>query len=135
MKIKGNILGIAEGIAALVLLVGSLTFFSACKGSEGKFMTCHWAQNTVSLIAAVLVLQSVLRIFIPDKGVKAGLALSVFLLSIAVIFVPGTLINLCMMDTMECHTVFKPAVIATGAALAVISGADTISGIIRSGKK
>ena len=134
MKIKGNILGIAEALAAAVLLIGALTFFSACEESEGRFMNCHWAQNAVALSGAVLVFLSLLRVFIPKRDVKAGIAISIFAVAVSVIFIPSTLINLCMMDTMRCHTVFKPAVIAVSSVIVVISGVDAAAGLIRSGK-
>ena len=135
MKIKENILGIAEAIFAVILAAGSVTFFSACRSADGKYMTCHWAQNTITLIGAVLAIQALLRILIPDRKTKAGLSLGIFLLSASAIFVPGTLINLCMMHTMECHTVFRPAVIVICSLNTVISGTDSVLGLIRSGKR
>ena len=134
MKIKENIAGIAEIAAAVILTVGSFTFFRACDSAEGRHMACHWAQNTITLIGIVLTVQALLRILIPDKKTKVGLSLGIFLLSIAAIFVPGTVIDLCMMDTMECHTVFRPAVIVVATLSTVISGVDSVFGLVRSGK-
>ncbi|MBR1724133.1 MAG: DUF4418 family protein [Ruminococcus sp.] len=134
MKVKENILGFAEGIVAIVLTVGALTFFKACGEHDGMYMACHWAQNAAALSGLVLILQSLLRIFIPNKAVKTGLSLGIFLLAAAVIFIPGTAISLCMMDTMRCHTIFKPAVIVTASVLTVIAGVDSVLGLIRSGK-
>lgn len=126
MKIKENILGIAELLTAAVLTAGSVTFFKACGAHEGKFMACHWAQNTVTLIGAVLILSALLRIVLPNKGAKAGLALSIVILSVSTAFIPNKVINLCMMDTMRCHTVFKPSVIIIAALLAAVALADTL---------
>lgn len=135
MKIKGNIFGIAEALTAAVLLIGSLTFFKACGDGEERHMVCHWAQNAVTLSAAVLVFLSLLRVFIPGRSVKAGIAFGLFAVSVSVIFIPGTVIDLCMMDTMRCHTIFKPAVIAAASVLTVISGIDAVIGLLRSGKE
>ena len=121
MKIKGNIFGIAEALTAAVLLIGALTFFKACGDGEERHMVCHWAQNAVTLSAAVLVFLSLLRVFIPGRGVKAGIAFGLFAVSVSVIFIPGTVIDLCMMDTMRCHAVMKPAVMIFGAGIALLA--------------
>lgn len=135
MKIKRIILSLAELIVAAVLAVGSQSFFSACKSEGGMHMACHWAQNAVTLLAAVIALQALIKIFIPNKDIKTGLALSVFTLAVSAILVPGTVISLCMMDTMRCHTVFQPAVIVVSSVLAAIAGVDALLGLLRQRKE
>ena len=135
MRKKGIIFGIAEALAALLLTVGVLTVFSVCEAEEGHFMNCHWAQNAVVLAGAALTVLSLLRVIISDRGIGTGLSLGVFVLSVGTAFIPQTAISLCMMETMRCHTVFKPAVILLSSVLAVVSGIDAVSGLIRSGKK
>ena len=131
---KKNILGIAELILAALLTVGSFTFFKACGEHEGKFMACHWAQNAVTLIGIVLSASALLRILLKNTGIKTGLSIGVFLLSVSVIFIPNNAITLCMMDSMRCHTVFEPAVIAIASVLAALSGVDSVLGLIKAGK-
>ena len=131
---KKNILGIAELILAALLTVGSFTFFKACGEHEGKFMACHWAQNAVTLIGIVITLLALLRIILKNSGIKAGLAIGVFASAAAVIFIPDNVISLCMMDTMSCHTAFKPAVIIIASVLAAAAGVDSVLGIIKAGK-
>ena len=131
---KKNILGIAELLTALLLTIGSFTIFKACGAHEGKYMACHWAQNAVTLIGTVITLLALLRIVLKNKGIKAGLASGVFLSAVSVIFIPDSVISLCMMDTMRCHTIFKPAVIVTACVLAAVSGIDSAVGIAKAGK-
>ena len=128
---KRLILGIVQGIAALLLTIGAFTFFKACGDMDGKFMACHWAQNAVVLIGIVLSVLALIRIFIPDEGIKTGLSIAVFVLSVSAAFVPNTVINLCMMKDMACHTTFKPAVIVVSAVLALAALADIIVGAVR----
>ena len=135
MKKKGLAAGIAELITALILTAGSLTVFGACEAEEGHFMNCHLAQNAVALAGAVLTALSLLRTVLSNGDIRTGLSLGVFALSVSAIFIPKTLINLCMMETMRCHTIFRPAVIITASALAVISGIDAAAGLIRAGKE
>ena len=131
---KKNILGIAELLTALLLTIGSVTFFKACGEHEGKFMACHWAQNAVTLIGIVLSASALLRILLKNTGIKTGLAIGVFLLSVSVVFIPNNAITLCMMDSMRCHTIFEPAVIAIASVLAALSGVDSVLGLIKAGK-
>lgn len=135
MKKTGLILGLTEFILAVSLAVGAAYIFDGCEAVDGKFMACHWAQNAVVLIGAVLAAAVLIGLVIPNDGFKAGLALAVFLFSIAAALIPQNVINLCMMDTMRCHTAFRPAVIAVSAILAVVSGAHTVIGIIYSRRK
>ena len=128
---KRLIFGIVQGIAALLLTIGAFTFFKACGDMDGKFMACHWAQNAVVLIGIVLSVLALIRIFIPDEGIKTGLSIAVFVLSVSAAFVPDTVINLCMMKDMACHTTFKPAVIVVSAVLALAALVDIIVGAVR----
>lgn len=128
---KRLILGIVQGIAALLLTIGAFTFFKACGDMDGKFMACHWAQNAVVLIGIVLSVLALIRIIIADEEIKTGLSIAVFVLSVSAAFVPDTVINLCMMKDMACHTTFKPAVIVVSAVLALAALADIIVGAVR----
>ncbi|MBQ7070775.1 MAG: DUF4418 family protein [Ruminococcus sp.] len=134
MKKINLFLGIAELLVAAALTLGSLFVFNACPGEDGKYMACHWAQNAVVLIGSVLVLALLIRVFIPSRDIKTGITLTSFLLSIAAALIPGVFINLCMMDTMRCHSSFKPGVIAVSAVLAVLTGIDSAVGIVKGRK-
>ena len=51
------------------------------------------------------------------------------------IIIPGHVISLCMMETMRCHSIFRPAVTVIGALLVIIAVIDAAAGIIKSGKE
>ncbi|MCR5540230.1 MAG: DUF4418 family protein [Ruminococcus sp.] len=132
---KEKIWDITGLVLSLLLAVGSLTFFRACDSEEGRHMACHWAQNAVTLIGIVLAVQSLAKLLTRHKGVKAGLAIGIATLAAAVIFIPGTAINLCMMKTMRCHTVFRPAVTVVSSLLAAVSVIDAVTNLKRLGKE
>lgn len=134
MKNGKDFAGAAELILSALLTASSFTLICACDSAEGHFMACHWAQNTVTLTGAVLTAAAVIRLFIKDRGAKAGIALVSALLSGAAAFIPNAVINLCLMETMRCHTVFRPAVTVAAAVLAVIFTADAVIGIKRTGR-
>lgn len=95
---------------SIVFLIGSRTVFLPCEAQEdGSWMTCHWAGQAVSGLAAVLVVLAVLHILLADARIKTGLSVAVLPVAVLTILAPGTLIHLCMMDTMRCHAVMRPA--------------------------
>jgi hypothetical protein len=134
MKNGKDFAGAAELILSALLTACSFTLVRACDSAEGHYMACHWAQNTVTLAGAVLTAAAVIRLFIKNRGAKAGITLVSALLSGAAAFIPNAVINLCLMETMRCHTVFRPAVTVAAAVLAVIFTADAVIGIKRTGR-
>ena len=89
-------------------------------------MSCHWAGQAVTAIASVLLVISVMRIIISDVKIRTGLSAAMIPTAVSGIFVPGTLVILCMMDTMRCHTVMRPFVMIMSAAVSVICVIDIL---------
>lgn len=107
MKLKISIPEIFLLVISLVLCVGSFTFFSACEVGE-NVMACHWAQHAVTAFGVLLSVMALAALLIPDRKVKAGVELAATLTAVLTALVPGVVINLCMMDTMRCVSVFRP---------------------------
>ncbi len=101
--------GVVVFILSALFFIGSLTVFKPCgQTEEGTWMTCHWAGVAVSATAAVLCVQSLFHIIAGNK-VKNGIALAMLPTALSVIFIPEILIPLCMMKTMRCHSLLRPA--------------------------
>ena len=97
----------------LMFFIGIQTVFLPCEARpDGTWMNCHWASQALTGIAAVLVVIALMHILIPRTQVKLGLALAMLPLSVFALVLPDHLIDLCMMETMHCHTVMQPAVTA-----------------------
>ena len=95
----------------LIFFVGIQTVFAPCEARpDGSWMTCHWAEQALMGIAAALLAIAVMHLVIPRAQVKIGLSLAVIPVSVLAFAVPDHLIDLCMMETMHCHTVMEPAV-------------------------
>ena len=96
-----------------IFFVGIQTIFAPCAPHEdGTWMTCHWAGEALTGLAAVMLILSLLHLVPLRSGTKTGLAIAMIPLAVLVICLPGHLIPLCMMETMHCHTVMQPAVTA-----------------------
>ena len=89
-------------------------------------MTCHWAWIAVLSIAVVLSVQSILRLFFKSGEAKRGISAAMLPLAVLAAIVPKTLINLCMMNTMHCHTMMRPFAIVMGIVIAVLALVDII---------
>ena len=97
----------------LIFFVGIQTVFAPCEARpDGSWMTCHWAGQALIGIAAVLVVIALMHLVVPRAQIKLGLALAMLPLSVFTLVLPDHLIDLCMMETMHCHTVMQPAVTA-----------------------
>ena len=109
----------------LIFFVGIQTVFAPCEARpDGSWMTCHWAGQALIGIAAALLAIAVMHLVIPRTQVKIGLSLAVIPVSVLAFAVPDHLIDLCMMETMHCHTVMEPAVTVLSLLNVLLAAAD-----------
>ena len=102
------------------LTVGVKTVFSACeKKPDGTWMACHWAEQAVMALGCAMTVMALVNIVLNKTDLKRGIVLAMIPAALITAFVPNTLIKLCMMTDMHCHSVMKPAVIIISALIAV----------------
>ncbi len=102
-------LSVAPAVASLLLALGVATVFSACGAKDdGTWMRCHAAQDAVMWVAvgmtAVLAAAALAR----RGAVRAVLYALGAIGSVAAFLVPGTVMPMCMMQTMRCYEVMQP---------------------------
>ncbi|MBR1930241.1 MAG: DUF4418 family protein [Lachnospiraceae bacterium] len=108
-------------VALCVLLcAGMKLVFHACEVGE-NIMACHWAEQAAFGVAIVLVVQAILLVFIRKADGKLGIKLAMIPTALLEVCIPGVFIHLCMMNTMRCHTIMRPAVSLFGVAIAVVA--------------
>ena len=116
---------VATALLCVILTAGVRIVFHACDAKEdGTWMTCHWAEMTVFAAGIAMTLQALILCLVRGKGchgIRAGLCLAIAVQSSLCALVPGAVIRLCMMESMRCQTVMRPAVLLTGLLLAVLS--------------
>ena len=109
----------------LIFFVGIQTVFAPCEARpDSSWMTCHWAGQALIGIAAALLAIAGMHLVIPRAQVKIGLSLAVIPVSVLAFAVPDHLIDLCMMETMHCHTVMEPAVTVLSLLNVLLAAAD-----------
>ena len=125
---KNRKLMIADLIVLLLsglLCLGTKFWFHACgQTEEGKWMACHWAEQAVFAAGIALTVSAVLLLTVRSRRVKGGIALGMLPAAVTAAFVPQHVISLCMMNTMRCHMVMKPAVLVIALLLAAAAAAD-----------
>ena len=130
MEKRNRSIGVSDIILlvlSVVFLIGILTFFAPCSPrDDGSWMTCHWAGQAVTGIAAVLLVISVIHLVVKDAKVKQGLALAMIPVALFSIILPGNMIDLCMMDTMRCRSVMRPATLIVSVLVIVSAAFDLI---------
>ena len=122
---KLSLLDVALPVLALAFLLGLLFVFGPCgPKDDGGWMTCPWAGQAVTGLAAEILVLSILHLFLNDAGIKQGLDLAVVASAALAAVIPGRLIHLCMMHDMRCRAVMTPAVTVFAVLLAVVAAAD-----------
>lgn len=114
MSDKKNIcvLDIILCVISVFFLVGIFTVFHPCgPKDDGTWMACHNAGNVVKIFAALLVIFSAVQVFIKNKFAKITLSGISAVIAFISALIPTCIMKLCMMKTMRCHAVMKPAVV------------------------
>jgi hypothetical protein len=123
---KINITDILLLVMSAALCLGVKLVFHACGMKEdGSWMNCHWAEQAVFAVSIGLTVTGILRLFLERKA-KAGAALTMSVISVMTALIPDIFVRLCMMDTMRCHAVMRPAVIILCVLITVTGIADVL---------
>ena len=121
-----NIIDIILLAAAVLFFLGFLTVFSPCAApDDGTWMSCHWAGMSLRGVAGVLMILEFLHALpVMNAGRKQGLDMAAVCLSVLIFFIPGRLIDICVMKTMRCHTVMIPAAFLCAGLIIILSCID-----------
>ena len=123
LKIKKKSTEILNLLLAVILTVGSLTFFKTRCGAD---MPCHTANTVITIIGAVLVLLTVLGFVCKGKA-KTVLAFLTAAVAVVELLIPGVILSLCMMPSMSCRATMKPWTMLLSVGIAFVS---VVSGIM-----
>ena len=114
-------------VVSALFFIGTLSFIAPCgPKDDGSWMSCHWAGQALKGVAFVLLVISVIHMFASDIKIKQGLDFSMIPTAILAAVLPGFMINLCMMNTMRCHSVTRIGAIIFAAALIIIAVFDSV---------
>ena len=126
MKNRGVLQWTALALSVL-LAAGVQTVFRACAQKEdGTWMHCHEVQKYLFIIGIILALLSVLGLAVKKRTAAILLDFASIVFAAVAVLLPGTVMQMCMMDTMRCYTMMQPYARVTGVALILVSVIDII---------
>lgn len=112
-------------LLSILIAVGSQTFLGACVHEDGGFGACHWAARAVLALGAAQAVVALMALVLP--GARQGLYLAMLPVSVAGLLTPGTLIDICKMNTMRCRMLMRPAMLVLFALTLVVALAGCLS--------
>ena len=114
-------------LLALTFFLGLLFVFGPCGPKEdGGWMTCHWAGQALRGLAGALLVIALLHLLPGRAELKMGLDLATLPLSVLALLLPGRLIGLCTMASMQCRSIMRPAVTVFAVLLIIVSALDLL---------
>lgn len=126
MNKSTRILSIVTLVCSILLTLGTMYVFHACgPKDDGSWMACHWAQQTVAALGAVLTVQSVIAILCKTNAARASVSAAMIPTAVVALMTPAGLINLCMMADMRCQAIMKPAVRLVAAIILILVVVNT----------
>ena len=126
MKNRGVLQWTALALSVL-MAAGVQTVFRACAQKEdGTWMHCHEVQKYLFIIGIILALLSVLGLAVKKRTAAILLDSASIIFAAVAVLLPGTVMQMCMMDTMRCYTMMQPFARVTGGVLILVSVIDII---------
>ena len=126
MKNRGVLQWTALALSVL-MAAGVQTVFRACAQKEdGTWMHCHEVQKYLFIIGIILALLSVLGLAVKKRTAAILLDFASIIFAAVAVLLPGTVMQMCMMDTMRCYTMMQPFARVTGGVLILVSVIDII---------
>lgn len=95
--------------------VGSLTFLRPCVHEDGTAAVCASAGTLLMVLGFAGLAVGVLTMFARGRTLRILLSALLLAISLGLFLTPGVLAPLCMMETMRCHLITKPAAQVLGA--------------------
>lgn len=121
-RTASNILSVLLLALSVFLTFGTEFWFHACDPMpNGSFMSCHWAQRAVSACGVVLIILYILSLVVKDRKIKAAFITSGIPVTVLAMLFPDNVIPLCMSNTMRCHTIMQPSVMAVCCGILVVT--------------
>ena len=112
-------------VLSMLIAIGSQSFLGACVHEDGSFGACHWAARAVLALGAVQAVMALMALVMPQQ--RQGLYMGLLPVSVAGLLTPGTLIDICKMNTMRCRMLMRPAMLVLFALTLVVALAGCLA--------
>lgn len=121
-NVVSNLMSVLLLALSVFLAFGTEFIFHACEPmADGHFMSCHETQHAVVGAGVVLIVLYILSLLVKERKVKSAFITSGIPVTIFAMLLPGRVMHMCMSDTMRCHAVMEPSVLAVGCVILVVT--------------
>lgn len=106
---RSRVISLISSAAGLLLAVGSMTVFAACRPKDdGTMLNCHNAQIGVALCGVGIAALFAIAAFVRNKAAVLICDAAVLALSVITFLIPGVLVHICLLSNMYCQSRLKP---------------------------
>lgn len=126
-----KVLGYIQIAIAILLIAGVLNFAGPCVHDDGSIPACAQASWGIIGGGVFLLGAALAQLVVETRTARIICAIVCASLGVFIVLVPGTLLPLCMMETMHCQAVMKPFAQICGGATVFLSVASAILAIRR----
>lgn len=117
-------------VLSFLLSAGTMTVFRACSAKDdGTWMHCHTAQNLAAAGGCLLCILFVVCIFVKAPERRAALYAAGTAGAAVVFMIPGSIVSMCMMNTMRCYVVMQPFVRVMSVLIAAAGAVNIIAAL------
>lgn len=115
-----KVLSVIQIAFAILLIGGVFNFAGPCVHDDGSVATCAQASWGIVGGGVFLLGAALAQMVVESRVARIVCAIICGALGVFIILVPGTILPLCMMETMRCWTVMRPfAMLCGGASILV----------------
>ena len=127
MKKTNTILSVLISIVAVLMVIGVSTVFSACgPKDDGSYMHCHMVQLIAACLGICIACFSIISFFTKNKTFVLILRVVSMIMAVITIILPFAM-KMCMMNTMQCHSVMKPFLLVAGIIMIILSAISLVT--------
>ena len=116
-----KVLGYIQIVIPILLIAGVLNFAGPCSHDDGTVATCAQASWGIIGGGVFLLGTALAQLVVESRGARIACAVVCAALGVFIILIPGTILPLCMMETMHCQAVMKPFAQVCGGATVLLS--------------
>ena len=112
--------GVPDIVLSLIpalFLAGLRTIAGPCVHEDGTAAACTSTGTVLTALAVGSLVLVLMRLLAADLRTKRSFDLLLTIAGVAIAVLPGTVLTLCMMATMRCHTIMLPFARVVGVAL------------------
>lgn len=128
---KSGVIDIVLLALPLIALISVKTFAGPCTHADGTVGVCAAAANNIVWVSLAAGVAAFVRLLAPSRVIKLALSAIIAVLGLVIILMPGTIMPLCSMETMQCQAMMKPTMMIFGALILVAGIVCTIFGVMQ----